>query len=144
MTTVQVAIVQKGIKDGLLSKFAEEGLFDAVTRETGVGLGSGLLGGAGFGLADQLLDPKQKEINAKKLLLSSIASGVGGGMGGALGGGLVNLLGLPATSWQGLALSRVPIVAGSYLASKAVKDGILESDPVRKGHEILQKVSCLR
>jgi hypothetical protein len=141
MNLSQLEIMRRGIKAGMLSKLAgDEGLFDAVMKETGVGLSTGLVGGAGFGLADQLLDKKQKELNAKKLLLSAIASGVGGGIGGGLGGGAASLLGVPATSWQGLALSKLPILAGSYLASKA-KDSLLESEPVRLGHKLIQKVS---
>jgi hypothetical protein len=138
MTPEQIMCL--GIKTGFLSKLAEEGLFDAMAKETGVGLGSGMIGGAGFGIADQLLDKKQKELNAKKLLISTLASGAGGGLGGALGGGAANLLGFPATSWQGLALSRLPIIGGAYLANRFSND-LLESKPAQLGHELIQKVT---
>jgi hypothetical protein len=141
MSPSQLEIMRQGIKVGMLSKLAgDEGLFDAMMKETGVGLGTGLLGGAGFGLADQLLDKKQKELNAKQLLLTALASGVGGGIGGALGGGAAYAAGFPATSWQGMALSKLPVLAGSYLATKA-KDRLLESEPVRLGHQLIQKVT---
>jgi hypothetical protein len=143
MTNHQVDIIRSGVKAGLLSKLAaDDGLFDAMMKETGVGLYSGTLGGFGADLGVQALDKERKDIDLKRSLLTGMVSGIGGGLGGALGGSVAHNLGYPATSWEGLALSRLPIIAGAYGLSRAVSpETFVHSSPVQLGHKLLKHVS---